>query len=639
MGIYPGLGLPLRHVSPRGVESYPIGAHGSCRGALSDMLPVRELAMMSVTDRLTDKEEWHKKVFDDAIVSRWREEALQISDEYFLKLATSDKPQRWVNEGKLIVRDDHASAYKPLRGVMSAATFDYCIKELRNKARYYEKSGIIPTLDACASVVKADNLVCAELEKALRTAFDILKQEQSSAPDWHPNSNDMVHDLVHPSMYPLIYGRSKVLHDEVVGVGDAINNWAGKGEVIPQDYWTYDNRRDRFRYGVGSGEVPPNYWSDNYIKNLHPIKFPEIYRTIEKLIETALPLWDQCLGICTGYSGREGAGRDESRFLYPDNPGDENKENWDPSDAQELANVEVNWEEVTGRHKFSSQYQDEINEKWKLLRDPVIPEHDFEDVEYQVELVKRLVQKFRDSGLQIIVKLVSIELTPEKPEFPVGEKDKVTNDLQVEGQMNEHICGTALYYFDSENVSPSNLSFRMQTSAYMNDEINVGQDAYNWLELIYGTTLGGRNSPCLQNYGSVETREGRMLAFPNVLVSSFRLQDPTKSGHRRFIALWLKDWYPESVLGNTQATIPNPPTERVTSTSGKGLGPTDPLASDETKVPSSIETGREPFDAGTHLMGVEEAKYHRLELMTARSAFVETAENGWHQHAYSFCEH
>lgn len=83
--------------------------------------------------------------------------------------------------------------------------------------------------------------------------------------------------------------------------------------------------------------------------------------------------------------------------------------------------------------------------------------------------------------------------------------------------MNEHICATALYYLDSENITSSDLSFRMHTSAYLDDDINVGQDAYQWLEQIYATNLGGSRSPCLQNYGSVETRQGRLLAFPNVL--------------------------------------------------------------------------------------------------------------------------
>ena len=92
---------------------------------------------------------------------------------------------------------------------------------------------------------------------------------------------------------------------------------------------------------------------------------------------------------------------------------------------------------------------------------------------------------------------------------------------QVEGQMNERICATALYYLDSENVTPSHLSFRMQTSYYQDELQEVtGQDQYNWLEHVYGTALGasgGVASACLQPFGSVETKQGRLLAFPNVL--------------------------------------------------------------------------------------------------------------------------
>jgi hypothetical protein len=42
----------------------------------------------------------------------------------------------------------------------------------------------------------------------------------------------------------------------------------------------------------------------------------------------------------------------------------------------------------------------------------------------------------------------------------------------------------------------------------------------------------------------VETKQGRLLAFPNVFhyrVLPFELEDKTKLGHRRFIALWLVD--------------------------------------------------------------------------------------------------
>jgi hypothetical protein len=88
---------------------------------------------------------------------------------------------------------------------------------------------------------------------------------------------------------------------------------------------------------------------------------------------------------------------------------------------------------------------------------------------------------------------------------------------QVEGQLNEQICATALYYVESENITPSSLAFRMQTPEGLEMEVGVGQDNYRWMESVYGTSLGGGDHPCLQNYGSIETRQGRLLAFPNVL--------------------------------------------------------------------------------------------------------------------------
>lgn len=52
---------------------------------------------------------------------------------------------------------------------------------------------------------------------------------------------------------------------------------------------------------------------------------------------------------------------------------------------------------------------------------PVQPEPDMFDNNddfYTPEEDERLSEKFKDSGLQIIVKMTSIKLTPEKPEFP-----------------------------------------------------------------------------------------------------------------------------------------------------------------------------------------------------------------------------
>jgi hypothetical protein len=186
---------------------------------------------------------------------------------------------------------------------------------------------------------------------------------------------------------------------------------------------------------------------------------------------------------------------------------------------------------------------------WKMMRKVVHPEAP-EFVAWKYEVKPEFSLRERFDNLQIIVKMASIELTPDKPSFPAG-------GWHVEGQMNEHIVGTALYYLDSENVTPSHLAFRMQTGVDQNDWGYVGQDSYHWMEYVYGCKLGsGNGDACLQNYGSVETKEGRLLAFPNVFhhrVSPFELRDKTKPGHRRFIALWLVD--PATRIINT-ANIP-----------------------------------------------------------------------------------
>lgn len=80
MPVYPGLGLDLRHHDQRNNPPalYPIGVHENCFGSYSEMLPVREVAMMIVMEQLTDKPDFHLKVFDDTITERWIEEALAI---------------------------------------------------------------------------------------------------------------------------------------------------------------------------------------------------------------------------------------------------------------------------------------------------------------------------------------------------------------------------------------------------------------------------------------------------------------------------------------------------------------------------------------------------------------------------------
>jgi hypothetical protein len=73
------------------------------------------------------------------------------------------------------------------------------------------------------------------------------------------------------------------------------------------------------------------------------------------------------------------------------------------------------------------------------------------------EKIVDLRKDFGHRGLQIIVKLANIELTPDEPSYEGGT-------WHVEGQMNEHICATALYYYDNVNITESHLAFRQNCS-------------------------------------------------------------------------------------------------------------------------------------------------------------------------------
>ena len=53
-----------------------------------------------------------------------------------------------------------------------------------------------------------------------------------------------------------------------------------------------------------------------------------------------------------------------------------------------------------------------------------------------------------------------------------------------------------------------------------------------------------RDSPCVQGVGDVVTKTHRCVAFPNLYqhqVQPFRLEDPTKPGHRKILVFFLVD--------------------------------------------------------------------------------------------------
>lgn len=340
------------------------------------------------------------KVFDDEIVAKWRAETV---------------PANAVN-----------------KRAMTDAMFDFCIAELKHKAEHVYKDPTTPIIVYNADVVKSDKAVSESIKFALQEAVKVLEDVPAHQKDWHPGSNDMVLDLVHPSLFPLIYGKSRVLKvgEKVVGIDDCIAR-CGEGEVIelspkekdkPTPQQRYHRRVDMDPYSARfqwlpcevdvSGETakwvsPRAFWYCanrglsrimSYINNLHP-KYTNLYTLIEKIIDASIPLWE--------------------RTLAPLHGGGE------PDFFQRIACNDVEYLEEEEDEKDEAEKEDDDDEEEEEEREKKVVQPEpgpFNAEKFSVHQPLDFKQLYGRRGrpLQVIVKLANIELTPEKAKYNGG---------------------------------------------------------------------------------------------------------------------------------------------------------------------------------------------------------------------------
>jgi hypothetical protein len=120
---------------------------------------------------------------------------------------------------------------------------DYCIAELKYKAQLFKDIGGVSVFDG--DVVKSDVVVPDSLREELKGAVNALEDVPEFQKDWHPASDGKVLDLVHPSLFPAIYGRTRILPDQLITLEDCVER-AGEGTTLlaPPRY-TFDSFLDR----------------------------------------------------------------------------------------------------------------------------------------------------------------------------------------------------------------------------------------------------------------------------------------------------------------------------------------------------------------------------------------------------------
>lgn len=432
---------------------------------------------------------------------------------------------------------------------MTAAQIRYVLAELAYYAeRRDERTGI--EVSGVDGVWQSDVLIDDELGSRLREAVRVLEDVSDAERDWHPGSDEQVLDLVHPSLFCLVRGVSRP--DD--------STWPSLGP----DEARY-SLSDKFQWLATDVEVGENGDAVflSYVNNLHPVAHGELASVLPVLFGRMRPLFENVLtDLRNPRPARIKAGANswyvDEPVLAPDNDDDDALRAWQAAWAD-----------------------------WRQNRRPVPPDAPAFTPPAQLGDSVRVDLSAR--RLQVIVKLATIHLTPDKPAYPGGS-------WHVEGMMNERIVSTGIYYWDSENITDSRLSFRAAVG-----EPEYEQDDRKGVHEVYGV---GDEDAMNQVLGSAETRAGRALAFPNVLqhrVGPFRLTDPSRPGHRKILAFFLVD---PSVTIVSTADVPPQQHWSPTST-----------------------------------MTLEQAKEFRRQLMQERKFFVNEHNEEIYEREFSLCEH
>ena len=438
---------------------------------------------------------------------------------------------------------------------LTEAQVRYVLAELVHYAGLRDgRTGI--EVSAVDGVWQSDTLVDDKLRSRLREAVRVLEQVPEAEQDWHPGSDGQVLDLVHPSLFCLVGEVSGAPERAWLNPTDRYSayEFSEKFQWLPTDVDVSDDGDVAFR---------------SYVNNVHPETHHELASVLPAFFARMLPLLENVLTDLRHPRPvrieADPFGWYDSEPEYPDKSA--------YSDAAAHEEALGAWEAA----------QDD----WWENRSPVIPDAPAfappasPDESARVDL--------RGRRLQVIVKIATVHLTPDKPDYPGGS-------WHVEGMLNERIVSTGIYYWDSENITESRLSFRAAL-----DDPRYEQNDDNGLREVYGLE---DEDALNQMLGSASTPAGRCLAFPNILqhrVGPFRLMDPTRPGHRKILAFFLVD-----------------PSEEIVSTSD---------------VPP-----QQPW-SDTSTMTLEQARTYREQLMRERKFFVGEHNEQLYEREFSLCEH
>ncbi|KKA22190.1 hypothetical protein T310_3754 [Rasamsonia emersonii CBS 393.64] len=465
--------------------------------------------MMRLMNDLTDVEGWMSKVFDDAFVENWKKRVRAKEDD------------------------------------VSEPMLDWLVEELRFKAQIARYTDAINIHNG--DVVKSDSVVLRDLAKDTKQAVKPLEKMEEYALGYNLGSDEGERDYVHPSFFPLVYGRSRILRDRTIGIDDAIAA-IGQGDIIPvpkdpattlssrvaqqADIYVkpYSSNIQWLPFDVRFREDGGCYIA-SYINNVHPTKNRDVYHVIERVLEKIIPMWNMTLTPLKDML------HSRSRIEYRRAEYEKREQGTGPEYPQKLVREtqhELDDRIYDWRGGFYKVIQPEPGRFAPIampvqLAEGLPPE---ERNKHRIEAQMDLRHDYGDRGLQVILRIHNARLSPAHPEM--------VTKWHVEGQMNEHICASSLYFFDNENVEDPLVEFRQASDVEPLQDVIYDKGDSLWLEQVFGLK---NNEPAVQEIGGITCREGRAVTWPNILQHrvTVRLKDRSKPGHCKAVNLMLVD--------------------------------------------------------------------------------------------------
>ncbi|KAG0045706.1 hypothetical protein BGZ83_009071 [Gryganskiella cystojenkinii] len=577
---------------------------------------VAELDMRAASNAIREKPLWYEKFKDPIIAARWKKELLEANYNPGTNAVTGeDDADENGHEGEVdggrnhLTEDQVRFIFQELEWY--ADQRQQQIDQAKQKIRTNDDDNdeiIAPIERAIDGTRRADGLIPERLKQELLTCVQKLADVPDHLKDWHPGSKNQVLDLVHPSLFPAIVGRTRILKDEET---IPALDYVGKGQLLD----SFDDWVDQRGVLNDSGEDESKYYSEtyqwlptdflihendrveflSYINNLHPLEHKDMYPVLEEILEYFIPMFEQVLA--------------EMRDIH------ERPQRLTVDPCHE-------WYELPQEFNIPWEQRDEASylaeDAWRQVRIPKpvkVPDTFVPPPELEPFKLKSTgTDSNRKEPLQVIVKLANIELSPENPTYEGGT-------WHVEGMANENIVATGIYYYHSENISETRLNFRIQVQEPMYE-----QNDDRGVKIMYGLENEGA---LIQHLDGIVTKQDRCIVFPNIYqhqVQPFELIDKNRPGKRQILVFFLINPQ-EPILSTTHV-----PPQQLDWALGAGY-----LNQIAKRLP--IELIDEVKDLLDWPMTLEEAKEHRKKLMKERKFFVKDMNETVFERPFSLCEH